>query len=299
MKFDSYHPTINLIYFVSVIGATIYFKHPAFLVISYLASFIYSVKLNGIKALIFNVILIPFIAAFALWYSYYNHFGITPLRQNFIGNSITLEAVVYGFVLGFVVASVIMWFSCVHAVFSTDKIIYLFGRVSPKLSLFLSIILRTVPRVKARAKKINIAQKSIGRGTNQGNILKRAANAIRQFSMLLTWTIENFVEVSDSMRCRGYGLKGRTAFSIYRFDNRDRSFVITIFWCLAVLLMAVLFDQVNIQYNPSIVFNRITPISYLFYFAYVFLCLLPMGLQICGEIKFKRLRKQANLNKAP
>lgn len=289
MKFDSYHPTINLIYFTAVIAFTIMFKHPIFLAISYICAFAYSVKLNGVKSLIFNLVLIPLIVVYSLWYSYYNHFGITPLRQNFVGNNITLESMVYGLVLGIVIASVIMWFSCVHTVFSTDKIIYLFGRISPKMSLFISIILRTVPRIKQRAQKINTAQKSIGRGSNQGNIFIRIYHVLRQASIVLTWTLENFVETSDSMRCRGYGLKGRTAFSIYRFDNRDRAFVITIFWCLTVILMAVLLDQVNIQYNPQIIFNRITPISYIFYFAYAFLCLLPMGLQIAGEIRFRKL----------
>ncbi len=293
MKFDSYHPTINLIYFTSVIAATICFKHPAFLTVSYFCAFVYSVKLNGVRTLVFDLCLIPLIAAWTWWYSYYNHFGITVLSQNFIDNSITLEAVVYGAVTGVIVAAVLMWFSCIHAVVSSDKIIYLFGRVSPKLSLFLSIILRTVPRIKERAKKINTAQRCIGRGLGQGNIFRRFVNFWRIVSIVITWILEYFVEVSDSMRCRGYGLKGRTAFSIYRFDNRDRSFVIVVFWCLTVILMAVLLDQVNIQYNPEIIFNRITPLSYVFYAAYAFLCLLPMGLQVIGETRFGRMRNQA------
>lgn len=293
MRFDSYHPVINLIYFVSMFVFTIYFKQPVFLAISFLSSFIYSVKLNGKRALIFNIILLPFIGAYSLWYSYYNHFGVTNLRRNFIGNQITLESLVYGIVIGIIIATVIMWFSCVHAVVSSDKIIYLFGRISPKLSLFFSIILRTVPRIKARAKKINIAQKAIGRGANQGNILRRICNSIRILSMIITWTLENFVESSDSMRSRGYTLKGRTAFSIYRFDNRDRAFVITVFWCMTVILMGILFDQTNVMYNPEIIMNPITPMSFIFYFVYGFYCLLPMILQIAGEIKFELLRSKA------
>ena len=91
--------------------------------------------------------------AFALYYSSYHHFGITVLRQNFIGNNMTLESLVYGMVLGVSIAGVIIWFSCVHSVVSTDKVVYLFGRVSPKLSLFLAIFLRMVPRIKGEAKK--------------------------------------------------------------------------------------------------------------------------------------------------
>ena len=34
MRFDSYHPAINLIYFVSVIAGTLCFLHPVFLALS-------------------------------------------------------------------------------------------------------------------------------------------------------------------------------------------------------------------------------------------------------------------------
>ena len=148
MRFDSYHPVINLIYFAAAIVCTIWFHHPVFLGISYVCAFVYSVKLNGKRAVIFNLCLIPLIFLYAAWYSYYNHFGVTNLRQNFIGNQITLESVVYGIVRGTTVAAVIMFFSCVFAVVSSDKVVYLFGRISPRLSLFLSILLRCVPRVK-------------------------------------------------------------------------------------------------------------------------------------------------------
>ena len=136
MRFDSYHPVINLIYFVSAIAFTIWFHHPVFLVISYVSAFLYSVKLNGKKALIFNLCLIPLAVLFALYYASYHHFGITNLRKNFIGNEITLESLVYGLMLGVTVAAVIMFFSCMFAVVSSDKVVYLFGRISPSFHCF-------------------------------------------------------------------------------------------------------------------------------------------------------------------
>lgn len=291
MKFDSYHPAINLIYFVTATFCMIAFDHPVYVVLSYAAAFIYSVKLNGIRGLIFDVCLIPFILGYTALYSYYNHFGVTYLRQNIIGNNITLEAAAYGLEIGLTAASVIMLISCLFAVFSSDKIVYLFGRISPKLSLFLSIILRTVPRVKKKARGVNTAQKGIGMSPGQGNIFRRIVNAFRVVSVVVTWILENFVESSISMKSRGYSLKGRTAFSIYRFDNRDRTFVIVIFLCIMLTAAAAMLDQTHIYYDPEIVMNRITPVSYIFYAAYAVLLLLPAGLQTAGEIKFRQLRK--------
>lgn len=291
MRFDNYHPALNFIYFTSVIVCTVWFNHPVFTAISYIAAFAYSVKLNGRRGLIFDLCLIPLAVLYAGFYSYYNHFGVTPLRQNFIGNSITVEAISYGLMLGVTAAAVIMWMSCVFAVVSSDKVVYLFGKVSPKLSLFLSIILRSVPRIKERARKITIAQQGIGRGPSDGNVLQRAVNVIRLVSIVITWTMENFVESAKSMKCRGYSLKGRTAFSIYRFDNRDRALVLGIFAGLTFTAMAVMFDQTFIYYNPELIMNRVTFVSVIFYAAYAVLLMLPMALQIIGEAKFERVAK--------
>lgn len=286
MRFDSYHPMINFIYFAAAIVCAVSFRHPVFLGISYGAAFCYSVKLNGKRSLIFNICLIPLIFIYALYYSYYNHFGITNLRANFIGNKITLEALAVGCVRGVTAASVLMIFSCIFAVVSSDKVVYLLGRISPRLSLFLSILLRFVPRVKQRGRHIELSRRGIGKGCGQGNLWQRALHTCSFLSILITWTLEDFVESAASMKCRGYSLKGRTAFSIYRFDNRDRSFVLALFFCLTVTGAAAALNQTTMIYQPEIIVNRITPVSFFFYGAYGLFLLLPMLLQIAGEKKF-------------
>lgn len=291
MGFEKCHPAVNFIYFAAVIAGMILFQHPVFLLISFSCAFLYSVKRGGWKVLVFDLILLPLVAAFALYYSSYNHFGVTVLRQNFIGNNMTLESLVYGFVLGFVAAGVMIWFSCVHSVFTTDKVVYLFGKVSPRLSLFLTILLRMVPRIKKEAKRINMAQRGIGRGVNQGNVFQRLRNCVRIFSMLITWTIESLTVSSESMRSRGSSLRGRKAFSIYRFDNRDRAYVIGVFASLTVILMAVMLKQTDILYDPRIVMTPITSMSYLFYAGYTVFCLMPLGLELLTEYRFWKARK--------
>ncbi len=295
MKFDSYHPAINLIYFVAAIGCAFAFNHPVFVAISFAAAFAYSVKLNGLRGLVFNLCLIPVCAAYVAWYSYYTHFGVTVLSQNFVDNNITLEAILYGIQRAFTAAAFLMFMSCVFSVISSDKVVYLFGKVSPKLSLFLSILLRTVPRVKTTVRRINVSRGGVGRGTS-GNglgLIARLRNALTIISITITWTLESFLESSLSMKSRGYTLKGRTAFSIYRFDNRDRSFVIFLFICLTLIAMAIMLDQTRIIYDPIIYMNRITRTSCIFYLAYAAMLIMPMILQIAGEIRFAQLRKSA------
>ena len=288
MKFEDYHPLINLIFFVAMIACTICFRHPVYLGISFAAAFVYSVWLNRKRALIFNICLVPLSILYAWWYGFYHHFGVTVMKQNFVGNDVTLESYVYGLVLALTAAAVIMWMSCVFAVFSADKVVYLFGRVSPKLSLFLSILLRMVPLTKVRARKINIAQSGIGRGAGQGNIGRRFLNCFRILSILITWTLESFITSSPSMKSRGYELKGRTAFSIYRFDHRDRTTVIVMFTLLTITAMAVMLDQTRILYDPEIIWNRITVISGVFYAAYAAFAFMPFALEAAGLWMFRR-----------
>ena len=288
MGFERCHPAVNLVYFAAVVAAMITFQHPVFLAVSFLCAFAYSVKRGGWKTLMFNLCLLPLIAAFALYYSSYTHFGMTVLQQNFVGNNMTLEALVYGIVLGISVAGVCIWFSCVYSVFTTDKVVYLFGKVSPRLSLLLAILLRMVPRIKKEAKRINIAQQGIGKGVNQGSFFARLHNGIRIFSMLITWTIDSLTIASESMRSRGSNLRGRKAFSIYRFDNRDRFFVIGLFLCLTLTMMAVLLGQTDMVYDPKIIWTNVSPILCI---GYAVLCLMPLGLEIWTEYRFQKARE--------
>ena len=291
MGFEQCHPGLNLIFFSVALYTTCTFDHPVFLAISLLCGFIYSIKRNRVKALALNIVLLLSAAGFALYYSSYNHFGITVLDQNLIGNNITLESLAYGAVLGVKVLSFVIWFSCVYSVFSSDKVVYLFGRIAPALSLCLSILLRLVPEICSQAKRINSARRGIGRGTGQGNIIRRISNLISLISMLITRTIEMLIQTSASMKSRGSGLKGRTAYSIYRFDSRDRAYVIAVFFCMSLMLMGMLLGQTEAVYDPMIRISKPTSMSYLFYIGYFAFCMMPLGLECATEYSFYRSRK--------
>ena len=292
MGFESCHPAVNVLFFAAVLYGSVSFRHPVFLVIACLCAFAYSVKRNGKKAVVFNLCLLPLVLCFALYYSSYHHFGMTVLRQNFIGNNLTVESFVYGLVVGLQAATVCMWLSCLFRVVSSDKVVYLFGKVSPMLSLFLTVLLRMVPRVKQEARRIDLAQKGIGRGRNQGNLWQRFINCLRIFSMLITWMISALALEADSMRSRGSLLRGRTAFSIYRFDNRDRAFVIALFSCITLTVMGMILGATNMFYNPRILWKPLDLFNGTTAIGYAALCLLPMGLELQTEYRFRKARLQ-------
>lgn len=290
MGFEACHPAVNFIFFAAVLYGSATFRHPVFLAIAYLCAVAYSVKRRGKRAAIFNLCLLPLVVVFALYYSSYHHFGVTVLRKNFVDNNMTLESLVYGLVIGLRFATVCMWLESMFQVVSSDKVVYLFGKISPLLSLFLTILLRLIPRIGLEARRINLAQKGIGRGSNQGSIFRRFINCLRIFSMLITWMISALALESDSMRSRGSLLRGRTAFSIYRFDNRDRAFVIGLFACITLTVMGVILGASKMWYNPRIVWRPLSGIGVVTAIGYLVLCLMPMGLELFTEYRFAQER---------
>ena len=294
MGFEACHPAVNFIFFASVIHGAVTFKHPVFLLIAYLCAFAYSVKRCGKRAVILNLCLLPLILAFALYYSSYHHFGVTVLRKNFVDNNMTLESLVYGLVIGMRFATVCMWLEAMFQVVSSDKVVYLFGKISPLLSLFLTILLRLIPRIGQEVRRINLAQKGIGRGSNQGNVFQRFGHSLPIFSMLITWIISALALESDSMRSRGSLLWGRTAFSIYRFDNRDRAFVIGLFACITLTVMGVILGASKMWYNPRIIWRPLNGIGVVTAIGYLALCMMPMGLELWTEYRFAQERGKTN-----
>ena len=292
MGFEACHPAVNFIFFAAAIYGAVSFKHPVFLAIAYVCAFAYSVKRCGKRAVIFNLCLLLLVLAFALYYSSYHHFGVTVLKKNFIGNNMTLESFIYGLVIGLRFATLCMWLEAMFRVVSSDKVVYLFGKVSPLLSLFLTILLRLIPRIGQEARRINLAQKGIGRGSNQGNIFQRLMNCLRIFSMLITWMISALALESNSIRSRGSLLRGRMAFSIYRFDNRDRAFVIGLFLCITLTIMGIILGATDMWYNPRILWNRLNGLEIVTAIGYLVLCLMPMGLELWTEHRFRAARKR-------
>ena len=148
--FSGCHPSsANFFYFAVVLLFTMFNQHPVFLLISYIAAVMYAFLLNGWKKTLKQNLLVtlPGLLIVALLNPLFNHYGVTMLYYvEASGNWITLEALVYGLVLGAVMFIVIQWFDCYNCVMTTDKFVYLFGRLIPALSLVLSMALRFVPR---------------------------------------------------------------------------------------------------------------------------------------------------------
>lgn len=288
--FKTYHPIVNFAFFVAVIVFTMFLMNPFFLVVSFLASFLYSILLKGSKALKFNVLFVlTSLLIIAVLNPVFVHQGRTMLFY-LNDNPITLESIEYGFAAGVMLVSVLMWFTSYNEVMTSDKFIYLFGRIIPALSLILSMTLRLIPRLKDQIQQISNAQKCIGMDTSTGSILQRAMHGIRIISILMTWALENVVETADSMKARGYGLHGRTAFSPFQFDQRDASCLAVIAATVTLCIVGQVWGVTYFQYYPYVKWTYVQPFTSIMETAYLLLCFLPPILEIREEIKWHSLK---------
>lgn len=291
--FSSYHPAVTMLYFVLVIGMTMFLNHPVCLGISLVGALAYSIYLKGKKAVRFNLAyMLPLLVITALINPAFSHQGVTILAYLPSGNPLTLESILYGICAAFLLITVIAWFSCFNAVMTSDKFVYLFGRIIPALSLVLSMSLRFVPRFTAQIKVISNAQKCVGRDVGSGGLIKRAKQGIKILSILVTWALENAIDTADSMKDRGYGLPGRTAFSIYRFDRRDKWALLFLLLCGGGMLAGMFAGKLKFVYMPVLSGAAFDLWQAGVFALYLALCAMPVLLNGKEGIKWKALQKR-------
>ena len=287
--FTQYHPLVNFLYFTLVIGFAMILTHPLAQGISLVCACLYAVQTEGKRAVTFTLRwCLPMVLMTAFVNPAFSHQGVTILLYFPTGNPLTLESVLYGLSAGTLLATVMLWFLNFNRVITSDKFIYLFGRI-PAMSLVLSMTLRFIPKFKAQLSTVIDAQRCIGRDISQGSLWERTKIAVTVLSIMITWALENAIETADSMKSRGYGLKGRTAFSIYRFEDRDCLALIYLGFCGFYLLSGMIVSAFGFRYFPSIRYVGLNAVTLSFQFVYLILCLMPVALNWAEERKWKAI----------
>jgi energy-coupling factor transport system permease protein len=286
--FSDYHPFVLMAYFSGVTALTMFTMHPVFLGLSFLGAAACFAMLSGRRVFLSNTgFYIPVFILIAATNPLFSHNGETILF--FLNdNRVTVEAVIYGVAIAFMLTAVIFWFKCYSEVMTSDKFIYLFGKTVPKLSLVLSMALRFTPLFARQVKRINKTQKTLGLYAGNG-FADKLAGGVRVFSSILTWSLENAVDTADSMKARGYGLPGRTHFSLFKFTKRDAAMLIIIAVSILAVLAGIIAGEVFFKYYPVITgLNKsaFAAITYIFFAAVSFI---PYAVEVKESLKWKYL----------
>ena len=287
--FAGCHPAVNLIFFLFAIGITMFSTSPAFLAVTLVFSWLYSILLNGKKAVKSNLIFtIPILIIMTVINTLFTHNGATVLF--YVNNSrITLEALLYGLAAAVLLSSIIVWFSCFNVVMTSDKLIYIFGKAAPVLGLTLSMIFRFIPLLKARFREISMGQRCMGRHV-AGGFLAKLRQVTKEVSILISWSLEAAIETSDSMEARGYGLHGRTSFHLFKMTPTDKALLTGISISGLIAASGCILGKTSIYYYPKVVLGQWDVLTVITFAAYVLMLAVPLITDIFGEIKWQQYR---------
>ena len=289
-NFENLNPITVSVYFLTVTGISMFCMNPILLCFSLFGSILFFLLRNGRKHIKSHFGFLCLFLIMAIINPLFSHNGATVL---FVINDspITLEALLYGFVAAAMILAVLYWFRSFTQVMTSDKLLYVFGKLSPKLSLILSMGLRYVPLFNRQTKKINATQTALGL-YKEDNIIDRVKGGTRVFSVLLTWALEKGIITADSMAARGYGIGKRTHFSVFRLRMADvillpMTLVLGIITCISLGTNAL-----DITFYPKIKISALTPVSVLGLIAYGTLTMLPIILELTEKIKWNCLKSK-------
>lgn len=268
--FEKMHPVPCFLYFLSVIGFTIFSRDPVILAESLLGAVTAAVLSEKSGALPFLAVTA---AAVTLTNPLFSHNGVTVLF--FVGDlAVTLEALVYGLAFSVMLCAAVLWGVVSVRFLTSDKYIWLFGRLLPSAGLVLSCAIRFVPLFIGRTRDFIGSRKAV--------TIKGIAAA---FSASLSYSAEEAMITADSMKSRGFGTAKRTFYSSYRMTGSDIRALVTVLLCGTACLALSVLGAGRFYYYPAVSALKLGAADIALYVCFGALCVLPTALIVKEELK--------------
>lgn len=268
--FEKMHPVPCFLYFLAVIGFTIFSRDPVILAESLLGAVTAAVLSEKSGALPFLAVTA---AAVTLTNPLFSHNGVTVLF--FVGDlAVTLEALVYGLAFSVMLCAAVLWGAVSVRFLTSDKYIWLFGRLLPSAGLVLSCAIRFVPLFIGRTRDFIGSRKAV--------TIKGIAAA---FSASLSYSAEEAMITADSMKSRGFGTAKRTFYSSYRMTGGDIRALVTVLLYGTVCLVMSALGAGRFYYYPAVSALRLGTADIALYVSFGALCVLPTALIVKEELK--------------
>ncbi len=219
-KFSRLNSGVLFLFFLSVIGITMFTQNVYLRAISLVISII--------NACFFDVITdyfkdFRFYLAVFLVITVSNplfvHRGNTVLF--YVKNTpITLEAIAYGANFSLSLIAVLVWFRIFSKLMTAEKINEILGKRFATVGMIASLTLRYVPEFKRRFAEIADAHRSAGL-ICEDTWFEKVKSYLKIFMSLAEFSFEKSANTAVSMNARGYLLHKRTQIShrIFQFDE--------------------------------------------------------------------------------
>ena len=144
--------------------------------------------------------------------------------------------------------------------------------------------LRFCDRFTKKLACVRAARQGIGMDIKEKGAFNKIRNGTKIFSVMMTSALENSIETADSMKSRGFGLRGRTSYNDYRFEVRDIFALIFTAVLAALVLNGALKGSFKFRYFPS--FGSFA-LDWASYTAYFLLLLMHVIFDVWVELSWK------------
>ncbi|MGN0242955.1 MAG: ATP-binding cassette domain-containing protein [Lachnospiraceae bacterium] len=273
---EQLHPITQMWFYMLVFGIVLCTRHPLFLILEITLAAVYYVQKKESKRLrIYLYLVLPMLFYAILIQPLFHHRGATQLLLLF-GQPVTLEVLLYGLTMAAFVLAAAVWFGQLGMVLTSDRITYLFGRIHPKLALFFSMTLRFVPQMKERYHQIHQGQLALGKNPAKEGVSERIRQMMQELSVLLTWSLEESIDLSDAMEARGYGLPHRSHYHRFVLKKIDFLFLVIADVLAAPIFCVIRKGWFHVDFYPRYVCSIWRPEYLLLILLIVLLFLLPV-----------------------
>ena len=293
-EFSRYHPVVNLIFYLLVLGTTMFQMSVGLVFISLFSAVVYYFMLKKTEGLKYCAVVVGIIIVSAIINPLFSHKGGTLLFYLFTGNPVTLESIIYGLISAIIIGAMLLWFSTFNQVMGVERILGAIGKVLPNVSLLITMIMRFIPQYTRHQRKVSMVNKVNKRNYGEKiNLLNREKtekeNVIEACKKQKKKNgIDKIIYTADSMKARGFGTGRRTNYSNYKFQKRD---YLLMGW-LVILWLVVVFslerEKVYTYYYPFIQVKN----NVVVYLIYGLLCLTPVLINVKEEIRWLILKSR-------
>lgn len=223
--FDRYHPVVAFCYFAVLLVVEMAAMQPVYLAISFSAALACSVLLRGARATGRTLAWqLPLVAVIALANPLFSASGSTEIFRLGV-RAFYLESFAFGACMGLMLATVLLTLESASRVFTSDRVMALFGNAAPTVGLMLSMTARLVPQFVRRGNGIADVERACTAARPAEEPAGKLAvmrGYLRRTSVLMGWGMEDSLETAGAMKARGWGAAARrTTYARYRFRRFD------------------------------------------------------------------------------
>ena len=290
-----HHPITETVYFLSVILVTFFAMHPIVTLISFVGLLSFLAFLRAPRGLWREILFaLSFGALVCVFNPLFSQKGATALF--YIGTlKITLEALLYGGLLGAVLVLAIFWFKLLSGSLDSGRVRALFGKRAPRAALAFSMSLSLIPQMRRKYGELLRGLKVSGEYIDR-DFLSRVRTHLKAFSMLITWSLESGITRADSMKAKGYGTHEQSFYTEYHFGVGEvlrLALILVLDTAIAVCLAL----GGEFRFYPTVSSDQFDKFIYIGGALFLLLCLLPLFENLFRSARAQKILKKGKQNK--